>query len=94
MFRAPCHSGGGGWVDEGGPHTCVHACTHAHACTCMRGKHDNFMQMANPLGESMGIPYDVICACAHVQGHPLTTPYPHPPTPRGDPWNQSKFNST
>ena len=43
-----------------------------------------------PLGESLGIPYDVICMCAHVfmcmlvhvcRGHPLTTPTNiHPPT--------------
>ena len=56
--------GVGGWVDGGGggwmvvgwgvPHTC------AHACTCMHGKHDNFMQMAasigflgNPCGNSL-----------------------------------------
>ena len=38
----------GGW---GLPHTHVHM--HAHACTHARGKHDNFMQMAAPIG---GIP--------------------------------------
>ena len=51
----------GGWVDRGGgwlggaPHTHAHARarTHAHARTCMRGKHDNFMQMAAAIG---GIP--------------------------------------
>ena len=50
--------GVGGWVDRGrgwlggAPHTCAHArtCTHTHAHTCMRGKHDNFMQMAAPIG--------------------------------------------
>ena len=48
----------GRWVDRGGgwlesvPHTCAHArtCTHAHAHTCMRGKHENFIQMATPIG--------------------------------------------
>ena len=40
-----------GWGWLGGVPTHVH--THAHACTCMRGKHDNFMQMAAPIG---GIP--------------------------------------
>ena len=99
--------GGGGWLG-GAPHTRAHACTctHMHACTRThtRGKHDNFMQMSAPIGEYLGIPYDVICACmcmhvhVHMGGvHPLTTPYPHPPTPpppRGDPRNQSKFNST
>ena len=45
--------GGWGWGVVGGcpPHTCTR--THAHARTCMRGKHDNFMQMATPTG---GIP--------------------------------------
>ena len=41
--------GGGGWL--GVPPTHVHM--HAHACTHVRGKHDNFMQMAAPIG---GIP--------------------------------------
>ena len=65
MFQAPCGSGGwevgwigvgggwgvGGWVDRGAPHKCAHAhaCMHAHARTCMRGKHDNLMQMAAPI---------------------------------------------
>ena len=50
--------GVGEWVDRGGGwlgdaphiHAHAHACTHAHTCTCMRGKHDNFMQMAGPIG--------------------------------------------
>ena len=93
--------GWGGWVDGGGgwlggaPHTCAHtqACTHTHTFTCMRGKHDNSMQMAAPIGfgEIPGIPYDVIhvCTCVHaracacVWGDPVTTPHPHPPTPQG-----------
>ena len=58
--------GVGGYGGHGGcPHT--HACAHmhAHTRTCMRGKHDNFMQTAAPIGfgEIPGIPYDVICAC-------------------------------
>ena len=44
---------GGGWMGVGAswrvPPTHVHLCTH----TCTRGKHDNFMQMATPIG---GIP--------------------------------------
>ena len=91
--------GWGGWVDGGGrwlggaPYTHAHACacTHAHARTCTCGKHDNFMQMAAPIG---GIPGNSLChTCVHahvcmrvhvhVGGmHPLTTPHPHPPTPR------------
>ena len=97
--------GWGGWVDGGGrwlvgaPHTCAHACAcmHAHAHTCMRGKHDNSMQMAAPIGfwEIPGIPYDVIHACACVRMcacvcmcrcmwgtlSPAPTPSTHPPTP-------------
>ena len=46
---------GGGWMGVGGgwgvPPTHVH--THAHARTRTCGKHDNFMQMAAPIG---GIP--------------------------------------
>ena len=39
-----------GWgVVGGAPHTCAHACTH----TKTHVKHDNFMQMAAPIG---GIP--------------------------------------
>ena len=39
--------GGGGGLGVP-PHTC--ACMHAHTCTCMHGEHDNFMQMAAPIG--------------------------------------------
>ena len=87
---------GAGWMGLGGaPHTHAHACacTHAHACVV------NMIiscKWPPPLGESLGIPYDVIhmCMCMHVcmhmcEGHPLTTPThihppPHPPggTPR------------
>ena len=54
----------------------------------MHGKHDNFMQMATPIGGTLGIPYDVIHTCMHMRmhehmcgGHPLTIPHSHPPTP-------------
>ena len=95
--------GGWGWAVVGGaPHTC------AHVCTCMHA-HAHVVNMIisckwlPPLGEFLGISYDVIhacmcmCMCVHVGGvHPLTTPTPihPPPTPGGDPWNHSKFNST
>ena len=86
-------------------HAHAHMCKHAHACVV------NMIiscKWPPPLGEYLGIPYDVICTCmcvcahacmpVHVGGvHPLTTPHPHPPTPhplRGDLQNQSKFNST
>ena len=86
-------SGGEGWVDGGGggwgvPHTHVHM--HVHARTCTHGKHDNFMQMAAPIGgnpwEFPMMSYACACACmrvhVHMCGeHPLTTPHQHPPTP-------------
>ena len=90
--------GGWGWGVVGGdPHTCAHVCTctHAHACVL------NMIiscKWPPPFGESLGILYDVIhacacmCVCVYMCGvHPLTT---YPPAPRGDPRNQSKFNST
>ena len=104
--------GVGGWVDRGRgwlgvPPTDVHMHTHAHMHTHTHVCMVNMIiscKWLSPLGESMGIPYDVICMCTcmHVHmhvcgGHPLTTPYPHLPTPyppEGGPRNQSKFNST
>ena len=41
---------GWGWLRVP-PHMCT--CMHMHACTHAHGKHDNFMQMAAPIG---GIP--------------------------------------
>ena len=94
---------GGGWMWVGGaPHTHAHAltCMHTHACMV------NIIiscKWLPPLGESLGIPYDVICTCmcmrlcVHVcRGHPLTTLHPYPPTPypQGGHLDQSKFNST
>ena len=84
---------GGGWLGGAPTQVHMHACTHTHACMV------NMIiscKWPPPLGESMGIPYDVIhtcmcmcvCACTCVctcVGHPLTTPTPQ---------NQSKFNST
>ena len=84
---------GGGWMGVGGGWgvSPTHVHMHTHTRTC--GKHDNFMQMAAPIG---GIPgnslwchrhmcmHACVCAgmCVHVcGGHPLTTPSPsiHPP---------------
>ena len=104
---------GGGWVvpptHVGGArtcmhmHTCAHAHMHMHTCTCTHA-HACVVNMIisckwpPPLGESLGIPYDVICVCTcmhvcvcmhvhvHVCGvHPLTTPHPihPPPIPQG-----------
>ena len=43
--------GAGGWMGVGGGWGVPSTHAHAHACTCC--KHDNFMQMAAPIG---GIP--------------------------------------
>ena len=80
----------GGW-ELGVP---PHMCTFMHMHTCMRGKHDNFMQLATPLGESLGIPYDVIhmCACMCVCAHVCGAPFHHPtPTPQGGPQESIKI---
>ena len=89
------------------PHTCT--CTRMHVCTCTRGKHDNFMQMAAPhWGNTWEFPmmsHMHMCTCVHAHAcacgwgalsHHPPPPSNHrsPPTPRGDPWNHSKFNST
>ena len=106
---------GGGWmrVDSGWgvPQTHVHmhahACTHTHTHACVVNMIIS-CKWPPPLGESMGIPYDVICTCACVcmcactymcmcvggTLSPPPTPIHLPPPPRGDPRNQSKFNST
>ena len=108
--------GVGGWVNVGGGGwgmSPTHVHMHTHACTCTH-VHACVVNMIisckwpPPLGESLGIPYDVIhtCTCVHVcacmcmctcVGAPSHHPQPtstHPPPPRGDPRNQSKFNST
>ena len=86
--------GVGGWMDRGGggwgvspTHMHMHACTHTHAHACVVNMIISCKWLP-PLGESMGIPYDVIhtCACVCVRvhvcgGHPLTTPHPIHPSP-------------
>ena len=91
--------GGWEWGVVGGclPHMCK--CMRMHARTSTRGKHDNIMQMAAPVG---GIPGNSLWChmhmhvCAHGWGAPshhppLPSTHPHP---QGDPRNHSKFNST
>ena len=76
------------------PRTCAR--THACACACMRNRHDNFMQMAAPIGishwEFPMISYvrARVCACmrararacAHMRGG---CPHPPPPPPNHPP---------
>ena len=100
-----CMVVGGGWgVPHTHVHTHAHARTHTHAHACMVNMIISCKWLL-PLGESLGIPHDVIrtcacvCVCVHMcGGHPLTTPHPHPPIPPpprgGHPRNQSKFYST
>ena len=91
--------GGCGWGWLGVPrHTCTHTCmhAHAHACTCMCGKHDNFMQMATPIGGIHGnslwchthvCVHACVCVCMHacvcacVWGTPFHHPHPIHPSP-------------
>ena len=98
-----CMGVAGGW---GMPHIHAHtcACMHMHALMCTRA-HARMVNMIisckwqPPLGESLGIPYDVIrmcacmCVCACIcmcmcVGGTLSPPPKHihpPPTPRGAP---------
>ena len=52
-----------------GLHMHVHACTHTHAHACMVNMIISCKWLPL-LGESLGIPYHVICACVCV--HVLT----------------------
>ena len=87
------------------PHMCT--CTHMHARACMVNM---IIPCKWPppldLGKSRRFPmmsYVHVCVCMGVcvhmcGGDPVTNLHPHRPIllpPRwGDPWNQSKFNST
>ena len=85
--------GVGGWgVPPTHGHMHTHTRMHMHAHTCVVNMIIS-CKWPPPLGESLGIPYDVIhayaCACAcmcahvcvHVWGAPSNHPHPHPPTP-------------
>ena len=87
--------GVGAWGWLGYPYTCAHAhaCMHVHACTCMHGKHDNFMQMAAPIG---GIPGNSlwwchmcmhmhVCACICTCMGDTLPQSTHPPPPSTHP---------
>ena len=90
--------GGWGWLGDAPTHVHMHAHartrTHAHACVV------NMIiscKWPPPLGVSLGIPYDVIRACAYMRVRacvcmctcggcthsPPHTPSTHPPTPQG-----------
>ena len=64
----------------------------------MHYKHDNFVQMAAPIGKFLLKPYDVICTCVYAcMGQPHTptptTTHIHPPQ-GGECLNQLKWNET
>ena len=89
-----------GWGVFGGA---PHICAHAHTCMHTHVRVVNMIiscKWPPPLGESLGIPYDVICTCACMctcvgasSHHPPPTST-HPTPQGGHPQNQSKFNST
>ena len=98
--------GGCGWMGVGGgwgvPPTHMHMHVHAHTYMHTHAHMVNMIiscKWPPPLGESLGIPYDVIRACVSMHARAcmcmwvLCTPSP-PPTPQGDPQHHSKFNST
>ena len=92
---------GWGWGWLGVPSTHVHMHTHAHTCMHAHARVLNMIiscKWPSPLGESLGIPYDVIhtCACMRMHAHACAhvweapshhppSPSTHPPTPRGEP---------
>ena len=85
---------GGGCRVPPNMHMHVHACTCTHAHACMVSMIIS-CKWPPPLGEYLGIPYDVICMSVHMRVHvhvggvhPLTTPHPplhHPPPPSTHP---------
>ena len=100
-FQGSTPLGGWGLVNGGGTQSgCLggcpmhmHMCMHMHACAYMY-KHDNFMQMAAPIGKSWGISLwhhrSCVCMCVHMCtsiGHPQTPwqspTHIHPPPPPG-----------
>ena len=107
---------GGGWMGVGGgwgvPPTHMHTHVHARTRTHAHARVVNMIiscKWPPPLGEYLGIPYDVIrawvrvrlraCACVCMWVGCTLSPPPirihPPPTPQGgDPRNHSKFNST
>ena len=85
-------------------HMHVHTHMHMHAHACMV---NIIISCKWPppldLGKSQGFPMMAyacahVCMCMHVHmcGSTLSPLPPHPPIPHpgGNPWNQSKFNST
>ena len=101
VFWTPCScgEGAGEWGHlgaSGGMAGVQHACTCMHAHVYMYGNCKWLPTWRHPCLACL------TCMCMHVYMHgipptPLYPPHPHPPichSPRGDPWNQLKFNNT
>ena len=56
---------GGGWLGGCPSHMCTCTCMHMHTYACMVNMIIS-CKWPPPVGESLGKPYDVICACACV----------------------------
>ena len=102
---------GGGWIGVGGGwgmppthvHMHVHARTHTHAHACVVNMIISCKWLP-PLGESMGIPYDVIrmcvcvcvracvCVCMCVGGTPSPPPIPIHPPPHPPEWGTPEIS--
>ena len=103
MFRAPCSFGGGGGGWGCPPHMCTHTWMPACTCTHMHTWVNMIIscKWLLPL-DFWGIPGNSLwchmrtcmCTCGGTPSHHPPPNPPIPPTPRGDPQNQSKFNST
>ena len=90
----------------GCPHIHAHACACTHTHVYMYRNCKWLLTWRQPCLSCLT--YMWVCVCMHacmcmcmcVHGAPLHIPTPTPtqsthlPTPRGDPWNQSKFNNT
>ena len=91
----------GGWMLGGWLGVPPHTCTCMHTCTCRHiYKLNMIISIANG-SPHWGNPWEFpmmsyvhACVCACVGGTLSPPPIPPPLTPRGDPQNQSKFNST
>ena len=105
--------GGGGWMEGVGDgwgvpsthvHMHAHACTHVHTHACVVNMIIS-CKWPPPLGETLGIPYDVICmhTCVHMHTcacmctfiggtlSPPPTPIYPPPHPQEEPLESVKI---
>ena len=84
---------GGGWMWMGvvrgcPPHMCTCMHMHTYTCMCTHVWHHREFKGIPPMGVAICMKLSCLPrmfvhahACAHVWGHPPTTPHRHPPTP-------------